>query len=88
MFSVKEATRPGPDRPLGSVPVGTTFLLQGSNSSFMRVSSTHKAEREGVVDVTCLDGGFIYCRGLLYPMPASSRVYLIDIEGSVTFVDE
>ena len=82
MFSVKEVTSPGPSHSLGSVPVGTTFLFQGSKSPYIRVLSAYMLEREGMVDVACLDSGF------LYPMPASSRVYLIDIEGSVTFIKE
>ena len=84
MFSVKEVTRPDSSRSsLGSVPVGTTFLFQGSESPYIRVASVYYVrEREGMVAVVCLDNGF------LYNMPASRQVYLIDIEGSVTFIDK
>ena len=83
MFSVKEVTRPGPDRPLGSVPVGTTFMVQGRENHYIRVSTNYELEGcKGMVVVVCLDSG------LLYPMSASSWVYLIDIGGSVSLVDK
>jgi len=83
MFSVKEVTRSGISRPLGSMRAGTTFMFQGSESPHIRVSTNYELKGcKGMVAVVCLDSG------LLYPMPATSWVYLIDIEGSVTFIDK
>ena len=81
MFSVKEVTRPGHSRSsLGSVPAGTTFLLQGNEIPHIRLASAYGRDRGGLVDVARLDNG------LLYKMPESNPVYLIDIEGRVSFV--
>ena len=82
MFSVKEVTRPGPDRPLGSVPVGTTFMVQGRENHYIRVSDFYALDHEGLVAVACLDNG------LLHHMSVNNPVYLIDIEGSVSLVDK
>ena len=82
MFSVKEVTRPDSSRPLGSVPVGTTFMVQGRENHYIRVSDFYALDHDGLVAVACLDNG------LLHHMSVNSQVYLIDIEGSVSLVDK